>query len=92
MEKWRAPLLVLILCFLVILNVRQSYLYQEEVALARELEVQQQEKYEENRRIRTGVAILESPERLDTLAQDILGLEKARPDQTVQILKKERTN
>ncbi len=82
--------LTLVFSLLVILNVRQAYLYQEEVALIEDLEVSQQEKYEENRRIRTGIAILESPERLEALADDILGLEKARPDQTVQVLKKER--
>jgi hypothetical protein len=92
MKKIHASGLVIILTFLVILNVRQAYLYQEEVALVDNLEIQQQEKYEENRRIRTGIAILESPERLDALSEDILGLEKARTDQTVQIVKKERSN
>jgi hypothetical protein len=92
MKKIHASGLVIILTFLVILNVRQAYLYQEEVALVDNLEIQQQEKYEENRRIRTGIAILESPERLDALSEGILGLEKARTDQTVQIVKKERSN
>ena len=89
MKKSVALVMTLILSLLVILNVRQAYLFQEEVALIDDLEVKQQEKYEENRRIRTGIAILESPERLEALSGDILGLEKARPDQTVQIIRKE---
>ncbi|MDC7220182.1 MAG: hypothetical protein PQJ59_09590 [Spirochaetales bacterium] len=92
MRSWKAFVMVSLLSALVILNVRQAYLYQEEVALVEELEELQKEKYEENRRIRTGIAILESPERIDALAEDVLGLEKARPDQVTQIVRKERTN
>jgi len=85
-----ALVLTLLLSFLVLMNVRQAYLYQEEISRIDTLEKQQQEKYEENRKIRTGIAVLESPERLDALAGEILGLEEARPDQVVQIMKKER--
>jgi cell division protein FtsL len=89
-NKTAAFLLTLLLSLLILLNVRQAYLYQEEVALIDDLEIQQQDRYEENRKIRTGIAVLESPERLDALAGEILGLEQARPDQVVQIIKKER--
>ena len=91
MNKTVALLLTFLLSLLILLNVRQAYLYQEEVALIDDLEIQQQERYEENRKIRTGIAVLESPERLDALAGEILGLEQARPDQVVQIIKKERS-
>ncbi|MBN2626842.1 MAG: hypothetical protein JXA95_09275 [Spirochaetales bacterium] len=91
MNKAVALLLTFLLSLLILLNVRQAYLYQEEVALIDDLEIQQQERYEENRKIRTGIAVLESPERLDALAGEILGLEQARPDQVVQIIKKERS-
>jgi len=90
-NKTVALLLTFLLSLLILLNVRQAYLYQEEVALIDDLEIQQQERYEENRKIRTGIAVLESPERLDALAGEILGLEQARPDQVVQIIKKERS-
>lgn len=90
MNRLVALVLTLLLSFLVLMNVRQAYLYQEEISRIDTLEKQQQEKYEENRKIRTGIAVLESPERLDALAGEILGLEEARPDQVVQIMKKER--
>lgn len=86
MKKIIPSLMVLFLSLLVFLNVRQAFLFQEEVALLEELEREQKRVFEENRKIRTGIAILESPQRLDILAEETLGLDKARPDQTTLIL------
>jgi hypothetical protein len=85
-RKLTAPAMIVFLCLLVILNVRQAFLYQEELVMIESLERQQQQKFEENRKIRTGIAILESPQRLDSLADQELGLDKALPGQTVLIL------
>lgn len=82
-------LFAIVLSLLIILTVRQSYLYQEELVLIEELEVLQQSRLEENRKVRAGIAVLESPERIDRLAQETLGLEKATPSQTTLILRGE---
>ena len=86
MRHITAAFMVILISILVFINVRQAYLYQEELSVIEELEKQQQIKFEENRKIRTGIAILESPQRLDSLSEQELGLDKARPDQTVLII------
>ncbi|MDR1930706.1 MAG: septum formation initiator family protein [Treponema sp.] len=45
----------------------------------------QQEWVENNKRLIAGIAVLSSPDRIEDIARDELGLEKKRPEEVLQI-------
>jgi cell division protein FtsL len=51
----------------------------------RRLERSQQEWVENNKRLIAGVALLSSPDRIEYIARDELGMEKKRPEEVLQI-------
>ena len=67
------------------LNVWQSYRYNKQQSEIAALERKQQEWLEQNKRIITGIEVLSSPERIENLAQNELGLRQPEPDRIIQI-------
>lgn len=76
---------LLLLVSLLFLNVWQSYRYEESLRVLRVMEQEQQEWVEKTRRIMAAEALLASPDRLDQLAQDELGMEQAQPEDMLHI-------
>ena len=75
---------------LIFLNVWQSFRYtrvREEIA---RLEALQKEWREANRRLIAGIAVYESPGRINALAEEELELEKAEPED-VEVIQLPRT-
>jgi cell division protein FtsL len=77
--------LVLSIPLILALVIAQSARYAD---LERELlnyEKTQQEWVENNKRLIAGVALLSSPDRIEHIARDELGLEKKQPEEVLQI-------
>lgn len=82
---------VLILIFLTLpvflfVNVWQVYRYKNLENTIEQLEEEQQEWVEKNKRLIAGIAVLSSPERLAKLAENDLELEKLTPGRLIRIL------
>lgn len=71
------PAFMVVLLSLIFLNVWQSYRYEESLQVLRVMEHKQEEWVEKNRKVMAAEALLESPSRLDELAEEELGLHKA---------------
>jgi len=71
------PAFLVVLLSLIFLNVWQSYRYEESLQVMRAMELRQEEWVEKNRRAMAAESLLESPSRLDALAEEELGLQKA---------------
>jgi cell division protein FtsL len=65
---------VIVLLSLFFLNVWQSFRYEYLKREVTALEEQQLEAFEENKRLIAGVAVLETPERIESIATEQLGL------------------
>lgn len=84
----RKVLLTLILAsvpMLLMLQVVQAYRYviaSEEIS---GLEILQEERLEENRRLVAGIAVFDSPERVYGVASETLNLEPADPEKVLQV-------
>jgi cell division protein FtsL len=81
----------LILIFLTLpvflfVNVWQVYRYKNLENTIEQLEEEQQEWVEKNKRLIAGIAVLSSPERLAKLAENDLELEKLTPGRLIRIL------
>ncbi|MDA3849899.1 MAG: hypothetical protein PF447_01365 [Spirochaetaceae bacterium] len=74
-----------LLVSLLFLNVWQSYRYGETLRVLRIMEDQQLDWVERNRRVLAAIAMLDTPERLDSLAQDELGLHQAESQEMMFI-------
>ncbi len=70
---------------LVFLNVWQSFRYNETVKTVIELEREQKELLELNKRLIAGTAVLSSPGRIDEIASNDLGLIKTEPSDIIQV-------
>jgi cell division protein FtsL len=64
-----------VLCALYFFNVWQSYRYTSVERETERMQARQMELFEENKRLIAGIALLESPDRIERLAQEQLGLE-----------------
>lgn len=86
--KTRLLLLSLLFTFplWVFLNVWQSYRYERLKNEVAELERQQQEWLEKNRKLETGIEALGTPDRLETIAQRDLGLKRPDPERIMRIV------
>ena len=81
----------LILIFLTVpvflfLNVWQVYRYKNLENTIEQLEEEQQEWVEKNKRLIAGIAVLSSPERLAKLAEEDLDLRELSPGRLIRIL------
>jgi cell division protein FtsL len=64
---------------------RQSARYADLEREVRRLEISQEEWVENNKRLIAGIAVLSSPERIENIARNELGLTKKRPEEVLQI-------
>lgn len=67
------------------LNVLQAYRYTALETELSELEDRQREWMENNKRLITAISALESPERIEKMATEILGLEKAGTEDILRV-------
>ncbi|MDA3808772.1 MAG: cell division protein FtsL [Spirochaetaceae bacterium] len=70
---------------LLFLNVWQSFRYNQVVKVVVDLEEEQKNLLELNKRLIAGAAVLSSPGRIDEIARDELGLVKTEPSGIIQI-------
>jgi len=70
---------------LLFLNVWQSYRYEESLRVMEAMEYQQEEWVDKNRKVLAAESLLETPSRLDSLAEEELGLHKAEPEEMMFI-------
>lgn len=78
MSKRLRLLLIITIPVFVFINIYETYSYQQLDRSVVSLENQQKNWLEHNKRIIAGIAVLSSPERIDQIAKDKLGL-KQRP-------------
>lgn len=86
MKKKIALVLLCTVPALVFLNVWEVFRFEELKSTVRALEAEQKEWLEKNKRMITGIAVLNSPARIDMLAQEELKLEKTGVGDTIRIL------
>jgi hypothetical protein len=77
----------MILAFLSLffINTRQGFRYQELEREVRGLEQEQKNWVEKNKKVIAALAVLSSPERIRTLAEDTLGLKPLRAEDMIEI-------
>lgn len=85
MKKSILAALFLSLPVLSFLTVWQGYRYQRLQKEVAAMEVQQQRYFEENKRSVMGIEYLRSPERVERLAQEELGLVSLTPDKILHV-------
>ncbi|HEQ71205.1 MAG TPA: cell division protein FtsL [Spirochaetia bacterium] len=89
MSQWRKILLICaastipVFFFLQVLTVYQYRSLEREVRL---LEDQQKEWFEMNKKLIAGISVLRTPERIEKIARDELGLEKINSDQVKRLI------
>jgi len=86
----KLPLIIAVACAfmtaaMLVLNVWQSFRYNQVVRTVVSLEKEQKKLLELNKRLIAGTAVLSSPGRIDELAKDELGLEKREPVDIIQV-------
>ena len=81
--------LVLLLAFTVpvffFLQVLQSYQYMNLEKQVQLLETEQKEWVEENKKVIAGIAVMSTPERINSIARDELGLDKIDTSDIVRV-------
>ena len=86
--KLRSPLFILmVLSFLALffVNTWQGFRYQELEREVRGLEQEQKNWLEKNKKVIAALAVLSSPERIRTLAEDSLGLKPLEAEDLIEI-------
>ena len=73
-------------------SVYQVYRYNQLHREVREIQLEQKELYEKNKRMIANIAILSSPERIEKLAKEELGLERVPEHRMLQIRLPKREN
>jgi cell division protein FtsL len=86
MKKKIALILLCTVPALVFLNVWEVFRFEELKRTVRTLEAEQNEWLEKNKRMITGLAVLNSPARIDKLAREELKLKKTGVGDTIRIL------
>lgn len=79
-------ILLLLIPLLLFAQLWQSYRYQVLMADVDRLEEEQESAYERNKAGWAAAAAISSPERIQTLAQDELGLEKLKEGRLIRVL------
>ncbi len=85
MKKFLIILMVLTVSFLFSLEVWQVARYKELANEVRELETEQESWVDENKQILADISVLRSPERIQKLAVEQLGLEPLDPERILRI-------
>ena len=86
MKKKIALILLCTVPALVFLNVWEVFRFEELKSTVITLEAEQKEWLEKNKRMITGITVLNSPARIDMLAREELELEKTGVGDTIRIL------
>jgi cell division protein FtsL len=84
-RRYIALACVIVLPVALFLNVWQSFRYETTEREVAQLEEQQRDMVEENKRLIAGIAVLRSPARIGSLAESELELERGFPARTVYI-------
>jgi cell division protein FtsL len=90
MKRRTLIVLAAIVPLLLFANAWQVYRHERVESDVRMLEEQQKELLEKNKRLIAAIAVLSSPDRVATLAEEELGLTKARPADIVTIIPRKR--
>ncbi len=85
MKKFLIILMVLTVPFLFSLEVWQVARYKELANEVRELETEQESWVDENKKMLADISVLRSPERIQKLAVEQLGLEPLDPERILRI-------
>lgn len=85
MNKRLGLLLIASIPAFVFINIYQTYSYQSLQQSVATLETQQKNWLEHNKRIIAGIAVLSSPQRIDQIAKDKLGLKQQTLGPTLRI-------
>ena len=83
MRRYIALTCIIVLPIALFLNVWQSFRYESLERDVAQLEEEQRDMIEENKRLIAGIAVLRSPARIQSLAETELELEKGFPARTV---------
>jgi cell division protein FtsL len=84
-RRYIALACVIVLPVALFLNVWQSFRYERLEREVAQLEEQQRDMIEENKRLIAGIAVLRSPARIQSLAETELELERGFPARTVYV-------
>jgi cell division protein FtsL len=76
---------VLVFIALFFLNTWQGYRYQELGREVDNLELEQKDWLEKNKKVIAALAVLSSPERIEALAVDKLGLKPLKPEDVIKL-------
>lgn len=86
MKRIMVALALLSVPVLMMLQVLQGYRYAVAVEQMDSLEVVQQDRLEENKRVLAGIAVYDAPTRIYQVAEESLGLMKAEPQDVLQVI------
>ncbi len=86
MKKFLIVMIVLSVPFLFSLEVWQVSRYKELVSEVNELEVEQKNWIDENKKVLADISVLMSPERIQEIATTQLGLEPVDPEKILRII------
>ncbi len=86
LKKTLVLLVVLSVPAFLFLNIWQVFSFQQLEREVSELEFQQKEWFEENKRKVIGIEYLSSPRRLEQIAREELELEKMDPDRIIRVI------
>jgi cell division protein FtsL len=84
-RQWFFYLLISSIPLLMALSAWQSSRYGDLERELKQLEKTQEEWVENNKRLIAGIAFLSSPDRIEHIARDELGLRKKQPEEVLQI-------
>ncbi len=86
--RLRSPFFIItVLAFIALffLNTWQGYRYQELEQEVENLELEQKDWLEKNKKVIAALAVLSSPERVEALAVDKLGLKPLKPEDVIKV-------
>jgi cell division protein FtsL len=86
--RFRSPFFIItVLAFIALffLNTWQGYRYQELEQEVENLELEQKDWLEKNKKVIAALAVLSSPERVEALAVDKLGLKPLKPEDVIKV-------
>jgi cell division protein FtsL len=85
MRRWYLLLLIVLIPVVAFANVWQVFRYKQLENCIKQLEAVQKEYIEKNKRLIAGIAVLQSPRRLEEIAREELGLSKLEPGRIIRI-------
>ena len=85
MKRWYLLLLIVLIPVVAFANVWQVFRYKQLENSIKQLEAEQNDYIEKNKRLITGIAVLQSPGRLIKIAKEELDLKKLGPGKIIRI-------